>query len=67
MLRTFIVAFLALNALFWGLFPHRSHCAFVAALGVAKCPAHSVHIAIGAVAFALAVLTAQWHHFTQKH
>jgi hypothetical protein len=62
-LRLLAVAFLALNALFWGLFPHSSHCALAKSFGVVKCPPHALHITMGVVAFALAVVTAQWRHW----
>lgn len=61
MLRAILAAFLALNAIFWGLFPHRVHCAFVKRLGVSACPSHVVHLALGAVSYLAAMAVAQWH------
>ena len=57
MLKNIIVAFLAINAVFWGLFPHSAHCA-VASLVTKSCLPHSVHVTIGLVCFAIAVLVA---------
>lgn len=66
--RLLAVAFLALNAAFWGLWPHAAHCRLVAALGAPRCPPHWVHLASAAVAFGLAVLVAQWRYVTTgKH
>lgn len=59
MLKNIIVAFLAVNALFWGLFPHSTHCA-VASLVTNSCLPHSVHVTIGLVCFAAAVMIAQY-------
>ena len=63
-LRTLLVAFLAVNALFWGLWPHSAHCGVAATLGIADCPSHMIHLAIGLVFFVLAVVVAQWGYFT---
>lgn len=54
-----LVLFFLLNALFWGLFPHDVHCRVVEGLFGAKCPSHSIHIAIGLISFLLAVYLAQ--------
>jgi len=58
MLKQIIVAFLAVNALFWGLFDHKTHCA-VASLVTNSCLPHYVHVSIGLVCFAAAVMIAQ--------
>ena len=65
--RIVIIAFFALNALFWGLFPHSKHCAFVALFGVSNCPPHALHIMMGILFFVAAVLIAQWDHVTIMH
>lgn len=59
-----VVAFFAVNALFWGLFPHREHCRLAAAFGIKKCPSHWLHIGIGIISFLIAVVIAQWHMFS---
>jgi hypothetical protein len=61
MLREIVTAFLAINAIFWGLFPHRIHCAVVKTLGVANCPPHTLHLALGLVSFVVAMVVAQKH------
>ncbi len=51
-----LVAFLTINAIFWGLFPHSTHCKFAALFGVKRCAPHWVHLLIGLVAFLAAVM-----------
>ena len=57
MLKNIIVTFLAINAVFWGLFTHSAHCA-VASLVTNSCLPHHIHVTIGVVCFAAAVLVA---------
>jgi len=57
MLKNIIVAFLAVNAVFWGLFDHKTHCA-VASIVTKTCLPHTIHITLGLVCFAAAVLIA---------
>lgn len=64
LLRTLVVAFLAANALFWGLWPHGAHCRVAGALGVRRCPPHWVHLLTGALSFLGALLVAQWGYLT---
>lgn len=54
-LKTLIVLFLLVNALFWGLFTHETHCK-LALRFVDKCPPHYVHLLTGIVSFLLLVL-----------
>jgi hypothetical protein len=61
LLQNLLVAFLAVNALFWGLMPHKVHCELVA-LFSNSCPSHTVHLVMGFIAFVLAVVVAQWDH-----
>lgn len=58
--KLLLVIFLAVNALFWGLWPHASHCAVAAAMGMTKCVPHMVHVMLGLGFFVVAVLVAQW-------
>ena len=58
MLKNILVAFLAVNALFWGLFPHSTHCA-VASVFTNSCHPHSTHVSIGVICFMLAVVISQ--------
>lgn len=62
MWKNILVAFLAINAIFWGLFPHSDHCA-VASLITNSCLPHSVHVSIGVICFMLAVMIAQQKMF----
>ena len=59
--QNLVVAFLAVNALFWGLMPHKVHCELVAMFSN-HCPSHNVHLLMGLIAFVLAVIVAQWDH-----
>jgi hypothetical protein len=61
MLRELIIAFLVINAVFWGLFPHRVHCAVVKTLGVASCPPHALHLAMGLASFVVAMIVSYKH------
>jgi len=49
------IAFLIVNAIFWGLFPHIVHCKFIANFGITECPPHWVHLLIGLIAYLSAV------------
>ena len=57
MWKNTLVAFLAINAVFWGLFSHSDHCA-VASLVTNSCLPHQIHVTIGLLCFASAVLIA---------
>ena len=65
LVQNLLVALFAVNALFWGLMPHKVHCEIVSTVSK-TCPPHSVHIVMGLVAFFLAVVTAQWDYLTKK-
>lgn len=62
-LKPLLVAFLVINGIFWGLFPHRAHCKVAGVLGVKQCASHSVHITFGIVCAIAALVYAQWDHF----
>jgi len=55
--------FLLVNAIFWGLFPHSQHCAFVTKLGAPSCPSHTIHILMGIGSFLAAVVNQQGFMF----
>ena len=55
----FIIIFLIINAIFWGLAPHETHCKAVASLGIQDCPPHWTHLAPGLACFAAAVAIQQ--------
>ena len=58
-LRNIAIVVLAVNAVFWGLFPHSVHCKALAMVSTMKCPPHSVHIMTGVVCYFLAVFVSQ--------
>jgi hypothetical protein len=58
MWKQILVAFLAINALFWGLFSHSDHCQ-AAALFTNSCAPHYVHVSFGVVCFLAAVVISQ--------
>jgi len=56
--RELLVLFLAMNALFWALMPHRDHCRLAGLFGV-TCIAHWQHITLGVACFLVATYVAQ--------
>lgn len=65
-MRMLLAAFLALNALFWGLFPHKTHCLLVQKMGMTDCPPHYVHLLMGVFFFFSAVAVAQWSYLSHE-
>lgn len=61
-MKNILVVFFAINAIFWGLFPHSIHCA-VAALVTNSCLPHTTHVSIGVLSFLIAVVIAQQKMF----
>lgn len=59
--QNLLVSFLAVNAIFWGLMPHKVHCDTVKMLRM-PCVSHKVHLLTGVLAFILAVVAAQWDY-----
>lgn len=59
--KLLLVIFLAVNALFWGLWPHSSHCSVAAMMGMTTCVPHAIHVTLGVAFFVVAVLVAQWN------
>tara|TARA_Y100000389_G_scaffold197262_1_gene231515 strand:- start:758 stop:976 length:219 start_codon:yes stop_codon:yes gene_type:complete len=45
---------LLVNAVFWGLFSHKEHCALVSNFGInpSQCPPHYVHLMMGLAFYA---------------
>ena len=62
MWKDIVVAFFALNAIFWGLFPHDAHCK-VASVFTNACAPHTVHVGFGVASFLIAVIIAQQKMF----
>lgn len=54
-----IVVFLIINAIFWSLAPHESHCKVVSAFGIQDCPPHWTHLTTGLLCFAAALAVQQ--------
>ena len=59
-----LLTFLIVNALFWGLFPHKAHCQVVDEVSKLikmkiECPEHKVHLLIGLISYVAAVYVAQ--------
>lgn len=60
MLSDIFLLFLVVNAIFWGLAPHSSHCNFLSMLAPKmKCPPHWVHLLMGVGFFLGAIALAQ--------
>ena len=59
--QNLLVAVLAVNAIFWGLMPHKVHCEAASMLRF-PCISHKVHLSTGIIAFILAVIVAQWDY-----
>ena len=59
-----LLAFLVTNALFWGLFPHETHCKVVSEISKVinmkiECPEHRVHLVMGIIFYVLSVYLVQ--------
>ena len=53
-MNCYLLTFLIVNALFWGLFPHETHCQVVNEVSKLvnvkiDCPEHKVHLLIGLI------------------
>lgn len=53
-LKYALLAFLLVNAVFWGLAPHGTHCKAVAMVKL-PCISHWIHQSIGAIAMILLI------------
>lgn len=62
MWKILLALFLLINAIFWGLFPHTSHCKFVTQMLNMRCPPHYVHLIMGLTCFILAIMVVQWKY-----
>ncbi len=61
MLKTILIVFFAINAIFWSLFPHETHCKLVS-MFMTECPSHNIHLTIGVISFIIAFIVAQYDH-----
>lgn len=59
--KNILIVIFLLNAIFWGLYPHSSHCQVVSILGIMKCPSHWLHLSFGLISFIIAIIIAQWN------
>ena len=50
----FTIVFLVMNALFWGLASHSTHCEISNTFGI-KCGPHYIHLLMGLVFFILSI------------
>ena len=60
-LKNIVIAFFAINAVFWSFFPHTVHCNVVEKIG-ASCVGHHVHLVLGVVSYIVAFVIAQKGH-----
>jgi hypothetical protein len=65
-IKSLIVAFLLVNALFWGLATHGAHCRLGSSLGIRYCVQHKYHMVFGILAFVAAVFV-QHSHGNENH
>ena len=61
MWKNILVIFFAVNALFWGLFPHEYHCK-LATMFINECPTHNLHLTLGVLSFIIAFVVAQFNY-----
>ena len=63
-MKLILVAFLLVNALFWGLANHSQHCALADAVGMgADCPPHYIHLMMGLAFFCATIYVQQKSYF----
>ena len=55
-----LLVILVVNALFWGLADHSTHCYLV---GMKNCPAHYIHIIMGLVFYLASVYVSNKSYF----
>lgn len=55
------IIFFLVNAIFWGIMPHRLHCYVVENMGI-QCPQHYVHILMSIASFLLGIAISQWSY-----
>lgn len=72
MLKTLLFLFFLLNALFWGLFSHQTHCSVASKFGMDECPPHWFHVyVLGVGSFVIALFlqqgTAGFVEFIEHH
>lgn len=64
--KNIITGILLLNAIFWGIASHSSHCAFVKMIpNMKSCPPHWVHLMMGIMFYLMAVFVSQYEYITK--
>ena len=58
-MELFIQAFLIVNAIFWGLFPHSAHCKLIKDIFSIQCSDHWKHILFGLFFYLCAIYISQ--------
>jgi hypothetical protein len=53
MIKNILVIFFLVNAIFWGLASHSSHCHLAANIGISNCPPHWIHVYVMGIGFFL--------------
>jgi hypothetical protein len=64
-IKNLFIVFFTINAIFWSLFPHQTHCE-VASHFIKECPTHGIHLTIGIVSFFIAFIIAQYDYLKSK-
>lgn len=58
--KNFLIAFLLLNAIFWSMASHQTHCELISKVGITQCPPHWIHVyVIGLGSFLIAIYLIQ--------
>ncbi len=64
-IKKIFIVFFIINAIFWSLFSHHTHCKLVSNLSI-ECPSHSLHLIIGIASFFIALIIAQYDYIKYK-
>lgn len=62
MFKTIIVMFFLINAIFWGLYDHATHCSVASMMGIKNCPSHTTHLLMGVISFMIAIYVQQKYY-----
>jgi hypothetical protein len=65
LIKNLFIVFFLINAIFWSLFPHKTHCE-VASHFTTNCPTHGIHLTIGIISFFIAFIIAQYNYLKSK-
>ncbi len=60
LIKNVFIVFFTINAIFWSLFSHETHCKFASNF-TNECPPHSFHITFGIISFFIALIIAQYN------